>query len=80
MPTQTDLQTWFANPANGLGTLGGWHNVVWIDVDVKQFKSQQTCDQRIADCLSQHPLLQQTSTEHTHSAAPARRNRPRLHH
>jgi len=67
MPTQAELQTWFANPANGIGTLGGWHKIVWIDVDVKQFESQQACDQRIADWLSQYPLLQQTFTERTHS-------------
>jgi len=67
MPTQTELQTWFAHPDNGIGTLGGWHDIVWIDVDVKQFESQQACDQRIADWLSQYPLLQQTFTERTHS-------------
>ena len=67
MPTQAELQTWFAHPDNGIGTLGGWHNLVWIDVDVKQFESQQACDQRIADWLSQYPLLQQTFTERTHS-------------
>lgn len=67
MPTQAELQTWFAHPDNGIGTLGGWHNIVWIDVDVKQFESQQSCDQRIADWLSQYPLLQQTFTERTHS-------------
>ena len=67
MPTQAKLQTWFAHPANGIGTLGGWHNIVWVDVDVKQFESQQTCDQRITDWLGQYPLLQQTFTERTHS-------------
>lgn len=67
MPTQAEIQTWFANPDNGIGTLGGWHNIVWIDVDVKQFESQQACDQRIADWLSQYPLLRQTFTERTHS-------------
>ena len=53
LPTQAELQTWFAHPDNGIGTLGGWHNIVWVDVDVKQFESQQTCDQRIADWLCQ---------------------------
>lgn len=67
MPTQAEIQTWFASPDNGIGTLGGWHNIVWIDVDVKQFESQQACDQRIADWLGQYPLLQQTFTERTHS-------------
>jgi len=67
VPTQAELQTWFANPANGIGTLGGWHDIVWVDVDVKQFESQQACDQRIDDWMSQYPLLQQTFTERTHS-------------
>ena len=67
LPTQAELQTWFANPDNGIGTLGGWHNIVWVDVDMKQFESQQACDQRISDWLSQYPLLQQTFTERTHS-------------
>jgi len=67
MPTQAELQTWFTTPDNGIGTLGGWHNIVWIDVDVKQFESQRACDQRIADWLGQYPLLQQTFTERTHS-------------
>lgn len=67
LPTQAELQTWFAHPDNGIGTLGGWHNIVWVDVDVKQFEGQQTCDQRIAAWLSQYPLLQQTFTERTHS-------------
>ncbi len=67
MPTQAELQTWFSHPANGIGTLGGWHDIVWVDIDVKQFESQQSCDQRIADWLSQYPLLQQTFTERTHS-------------
>ena len=67
LPSQTELQTWFSNSANGIGTLGGWHNIVWIDVDVKQFASRQDCDQRVAQWLSQYPLLKQTFTEHTHS-------------
>jgi hypothetical protein len=67
LPTQTELQTWFANPDNGIGTLGGWHNIVWIDVDVKLFESAMACEQRMAAWLNQHPLLQQTFTERTHS-------------
>ena len=67
LPTQAELQTWFANPDNGIGTLGGWHNLVWIDVDVKLFESPMACEQRMADWLNQYPLLQQTFTERTHS-------------
>lgn len=67
LPTQAELQTWFANPDNGIGTLGGWHNLVWIDVDVKLFESPMACEQRMAAWLNQYPLLQQTFTERTHS-------------
>ncbi|MEM8804440.1 MAG: bifunctional DNA primase/polymerase [Cyanobacteria bacterium P01_G01_bin.38] len=67
MPTKQELQTWFANPANGIGTLGGWHDVVWIDIDVKQFESKEACDRKITQWLTQYPLLQQTFAERTHS-------------
>ena len=67
LPSQLELQTWFVNPANGIGTLGGWHNLVWIDLDVKQFESRQDCDQRVAQWLGQDPILKQTFTERTHS-------------
>lgn len=67
LPTETDLQTWFEHPANGIGTLGGWHNLVWIDVDVKLFESLMACEQRMAAWLHQYPLLQHTFTERTHS-------------
>ncbi len=40
LPTNKELQEWFANPANGIGTLGGWRNTVWVDFDVKQFQSK----------------------------------------
>jgi hypothetical protein len=67
LPTEQELQTWFAHPANGIGTLGGWHQLVWLDVDVKQFASQDACSARIRQWLSQYPLLQQTYVERTHS-------------
>ena len=67
MPSEADVQTWFANSANGIGTLGGWHHIVWIDVDLKQFESQDTCDAQMTQWLSQFPLLKQTFTERTHS-------------
>ena len=39
LPSQTELKHWFANPANGVGTLGGWNDAVWLDFDVKNFAS-----------------------------------------
>lgn len=44
LPSKKELRAWFANPTNGIGTLGGWNNTVWLDFDVKQFPSQQECD------------------------------------
>ena len=67
LPSDHELNTWFSNPANGIGTLGGWRGLVWIDVDVKQFESQAACDSRIAQWLNHYPLLRQTFTERTHS-------------
>jgi hypothetical protein len=67
LPSAHELNTWFNNPANGIGTLGGWRGLVWIDVDVKQFESQAACDFRIAQWLNHYPLLRQTFTERTHS-------------
>ncbi|ASC70384.1 hypothetical protein XM38_013220 [Halomicronema hongdechloris C2206] len=67
LPTEQEFRTWFTHPANGIGTLGGWQNLVWLDVDVKQFGSQEACNARISHWLSQHPRLQQTFTERTHS-------------
>jgi hypothetical protein len=43
LPNDQELKTWFANPANGVGTLGGWHNTVWLDFDVKQFELKEQC-------------------------------------
>lgn len=67
LPNAHELKTWFSNPANGIGTLGGWRGLVWIDVDVKQFESQSVCDSRIARWLNHYPLLRQTFTERTQS-------------
>ncbi len=44
LPKDHELREWFANPQNGVGSLGGWHNTVWLDLDVKKFASQDECD------------------------------------
>jgi hypothetical protein len=43
LPFDQELKTWFANPANGVGTLGGWNNTVWLDFDLKQFEDKEQC-------------------------------------
>jgi len=56
LPSAQDLKKWFANPLNGVGTLGGWNNTVWLDFDVKQFPSQSECTAaalQVAACAQQ---------------------------
>lgn len=66
LPSKHELKDWFANPANGVGTLGGWNDTVWLDFDVKQFSSQEECTESVQSILSR-PELQGTFIERTHS-------------
>jgi hypothetical protein len=69
LPTEEQVKMWFADPSVGVGTLGGWNNIIWLDFDVKQFASQDECDAaaefRIADIRSLSN--QMPFTERTHS-------------
>lgn len=67
LPTDKELKLWFANPLNGVGTLGGWNDTIWIDFDVKQFASQQECDRVFYGLLETHPQLQSSWLEQTQS-------------
>jgi hypothetical protein len=69
LPSKKELKAWFTNRSNGIGTLGGWHNTVWLDFDVKKFLSQIECDdvakeiaQNVRIACGQEPFL-----EHSHS-------------
>ncbi len=44
LSTDKQLELWFANPLNGIGTLGGWHDTIWLDFDVKQFATSSECE------------------------------------
>jgi hypothetical protein len=66
LPSEKELETWFAHPANGVGTLGGRNNTAWLDFDVKQFSSQEECDAAVLKIL-ERPELQQTFIERSHS-------------
>jgi hypothetical protein len=66
LPNQQELEVWFTNPDNGVGTLGGWNNTVWLDFDVKQFPSQQECDAAVLKIL-ERPELSKTFIERSHS-------------
>jgi hypothetical protein len=72
LPRDAELEVWFANPENGVGTLGGWNDTVWLDFDVKQFPSQEECDAAVASILEQartqgESPQQQTLIERSHS-------------
>lgn len=67
LPNAAERTRWFANPANGIGTLGGWNNTVWLDFDLKQFDGQDHLDQACYSILSRHPQLNSSCIEQTHS-------------
>ena len=66
LPQAFELKAWFANPWNGVGTLGGWNNTVWLDFDVKQFPSTDEFDATVLKILEQKEL-QETFIERSHS-------------
>lgn len=66
LPDDHELEVWFAHPDNGVGTLGGWNNTVWLDFDKKQFASQSECDAAVLKIL-ERPELQETFIERSHS-------------
>ena len=66
LPKRSEIKAWFINPSNGVGTLGGWNNTVWLDFDVKQFSTQEECD-AAASSILKHSELQQTFIERSHS-------------
>jgi hypothetical protein len=49
LPSEHKLKEWFANPLNGVGTLGGWNDTIWLDFDIKQFPSKDDCTQTVTD-------------------------------
>lgn len=66
-PSREELTLWFENPANGIGTLGGWQSIVWIDWDAKQFDTPLQCAEVFFDWLEQRPELKAGWWEKTHS-------------
>ena len=47
LPSEQELTKWFTNPSNGIGTLGGWNNTIWLDFDLKQFASSFECEDAV---------------------------------
>jgi phage/plasmid-associated DNA primase len=68
LPSKVEFKKWFANPINGIGTLGGWNNAVWIDFDIKHFDSEKECEDAAMKCIDK--ITQESSEpfiEKTHS-------------
>ncbi|OKH56267.1 hypothetical protein NIES2101_00335 [Calothrix sp. HK-06] len=66
LPTKKERDTWFVNPANGIGTLGTDH-IKAIDIDAKNFDSQADCDIAYNGILEKNSALKQTFLAQTHS-------------
>jgi hypothetical protein len=65
-PSYKELKEWFANPANGVGTLGN-EEFIWIDFDVKNFSDADECReaaiavaQKIQEISGLPPTLEET--------------------
>ena len=56
LPTEQELREWFANPAIGVGTLGGHAGVDWLDFDSKNYPNQEECDQDIQRLIADNGL------------------------
>ena len=61
LPSEQELTKWFTNPSNGIGTLGGWNNTIWIDFDLKQFTSATDCEDAVIDVVEK--VFSQTGEE-----------------
>jgi hypothetical protein len=67
-PSYKEIKEWFANPANGIGTLGS-EEFIWIDFDVKNFSDASECREAaiaVAKKIQEISGLQPT-LEETHS-------------
>ena len=66
LPDNATIDKWFASPDVGVGTLGKWHNTVWIDFDLKNFSDQQACDRAVNEWVAKFPQVN-NFVERTHS-------------
>ena len=66
LPDKATIDKWFAPDDVGVGTLGKWHNTVWIDFDVKNFPDQEACDRAVNEWVAKYPQVN-SFVERTHS-------------
>ncbi len=65
MPNEEVIKAWFKHPRTGVATMGGWRNIVWVDVDAKRFGSVEDC-QRATEAWIERYGLHDTYIERTH--------------
>jgi hypothetical protein len=68
LPNKFERDLWFANPQNGIGTLGGFNNIHFLDADIKQFNhSQEEIDAWFNGILQRCPDLARSYLQQSHS-------------
>lgn len=67
LPTKNELRQWFANPLNGIGTLGGINQLYWLDLDSKHFDSPEALKNWVDVWIEQYPKLSNGWREITQS-------------
>jgi hypothetical protein len=66
LPTSDEINIWFPYLHVGIGTLGSVE-IIWIDIDKKQFESEEECTNRFNALLEKYPQLKGSWIEQTHS-------------
>lgn len=68
LPNTYELDSWFGNSANGVGTLGGINGIYFIDADIKQFDcSQGAIDKWLEQMLDLSPKLTESFIQKSQS-------------
>jgi predicted P-loop ATPase len=65
-PSQDLIDLWWKNPKNGIGCLGT-DDFIWIDIDSKNFLSQNECYIAFNMLVKNNPVLETAWTEKTQS-------------
>jgi hypothetical protein len=66
LPSERELQEWFADERNGIGALGN-EKFIWIDWDTKNFNSSEEFQQKYLEWKAAYPILNTTWQEQTQS-------------
>ncbi|MBW4450820.1 MAG: bifunctional DNA primase/polymerase [Spirirestis rafaelensis WJT71-NPBG6] len=64
-PTSKEqIDTWFQDARTGIGAYGS-DEIIWLDIDKKQFESEEDCTNRFNALLEKYPQLKSTWLEQT---------------